>query len=205
MPNPPSCTSRRAAAVLRSATKTSAPVPLTYYPATQHHLHPLHNSWLKLPASVIQTLHVPDGFHSTILSENSATLSLYHHINHPVPFVDVCGLIVGCEFLALPGCWSLLIDDGSGTVLEVLVRKGTEGEESWLGKVRGGDGRLAGPGELIAPPVPEWKGRGWVGGEEVDLRKAEVGKVLRVKGRVKEWKGKKQVVAERICKSHSRT
>ena len=174
---------------------------LTYYSPTAHHLHPLHNTWLKLTARQIQALHVPSSFHSTVFSPNGPPLSLYHLLNHPIPFVEVCGPVVGVEFVEKVNAWSVLVDDGSGVLLEVLVRKGTEEEESWLGSFRSGSkGRIAGPGELIVPPVPEWRGRGWVGGEEVDIRLVEVGRVLKVKGRVREWRGSKQVVVERICR-----
>ena len=193
-----------------AAASPSAMPSLTYdyYPAYAHSAHPLHNTWFKLPATVFQSLHVPPGFDSSITSPTGFTLPLYHLLNHPVPFADVCGLVVGCNLKENLGIWSILVDDGSGEVLEVLCRKAREEEDDFWrfgGKDRasGGKARVAGPGELIVPPVPEWKGRGWIGAEVVDMRQVQVGRVLRVKGRPREWRATKQLLVERICEYHS--
>ena len=179
-----------------------------YYPAYAHPAHPLRNKWLKLPVSAIQTLYVPSGFTYFTIPETKFTLPAYHLLNHPVYYVDVCGLVVGCGFREdkkHAKYWTILLDDGSGEVLHALCKKATEEEEPNPRRAGGknaaesGKLRLAGPGELIAPLVPSWKGRGWTGGEEVDMRSAEVGRVLRVKGMVREDWGKKQLHVERIC------
>lgn len=174
-----------------------------YYRPYTHPAHPLYNAWVKLPASLVQSLHVPAGFDACVPSARGPPLSLYHHLNHPIPFVDICGLVVGCESKETLAAWSVLVDDGSGIVLEALCKKAQEEEDQWKRGPRNGHGdrktKIAGPGELVVPPVPGWKGRGWVNGEEVDTRLVEVGRILRVKGRLREWKGNKQVLVERIC------
>ena len=167
------------------------------YPVYAHPVHPLHNAWIKLPASLIQKLYIPRGFEASNTSRLGPALPLFHYTNHPVSFVHICGVVVGLDFSDFWDAWIIQVDDGSGFILQALCRKARE--EDLANAPHRAGGKLARHGELIKPLLPDWKGRGWTGYEEVDTRVVQVGKVLRVKGKIREWKGRKQVLAERVC------
>ena len=188
------------------------------YPPSTHRAHPLHNTWIKVLASLLPHLYVPSGYeaaHPAIGTPDAApsnsteAFPLYHYLNHPLPYIAICGVAVGLEYKDYIHGWVLDVDDGSGEVVQMLCRKAQEGPGVVFGRRnRSGNqtigtdgeirGRMAAPGELISPPVPEWRATGWIGATAIDMRNAEVGNVLKVQGRFSRWKTTPQILVEKL-------
>jgi hypothetical protein len=191
-----------------SATKSTP--SLTYYPAYTHSAHPLQNKWVKLPSILIDKLQIPLGYEAShpgiavtggAPSSNTSAFPLFHYLNHPLPYIHVCGIVVSVEYREKLLAWAIQIDDSSGVILEALCKKVIDPllvRSQYGNDPRSTELHLAGPGQVIKPVVPEWRCCGWLGDEQLDIRTVEVGTVLKIKGRVGLWKRGRQVLVERL-------
>lgn len=92
--------------------------------------------------------------------------------------------------------WIFHIDDGSGRVIEVVCSCALRTFSSGRPNTEG----LAQSGELVRLRPEAWMGKSETG-YDVDMRGLEVGKVVKVKGQVGEFRDERQILLERIGRS----
>ncbi|CAF9912421.1 hypothetical protein IMSHALPRED_000311 [Imshaugia aleurites] len=155
------------------------PAPLKFYPAYCFPLSPTHNTWARLTAADIHALRERTGFEGQ---------SLFFHLNHPIKWVRLVGVIVALDLF--PTRWIALLDDSSGALIEITC------------------GRPA-PAPTARNENPTSLAQGWTGldvcskgvtatGRDVDLSGVDVGTVVKVKGGVGSFRDVRQMLLERI-------
>ncbi|KAK4691823.1 hypothetical protein P7C71_g5261, partial [Lecanoromycetidae sp. Uapishka_2] len=92
---------------------------LTFYPAYCFSLSPTYNTWARLTAADVHALHERPGFEGQ---------KLYFHLNHPIKWVRLVGVIVAFEIL--PTLWIMILDDSSGATIELTSIVHTTNEEA---------------------------------------------------------------------------
>ena len=137
---------------------------------------------------------------------NSTGQNLYFHLNHPIKWVRLVGLIVGFEVIT--NRFILILDDCSGATIEATcVRKvpGTSLTNYGVGatyrrdqteKVDDdeGNGDTKAPKAMIRIDM-----RGVTAtGREVDLQEIDIGSVVKVKGGIGKFRGQRQIDLERV-------
>ncbi len=135
--------------------------------------------------------------------------NIYFHLNHPIKWVRLVGLIVSFEIIS--NRFILIFDDFSGTTLELTcIRKAppptthsttTSGVKTAETSEQGNGFGLYGPSLSTEVKLPLAKA-GITGitaeGNEVDLSNVDIGSVVKVKGGIGEFRGQKQILLERI-------
>ncbi|KAL9132358.1 MAG: hypothetical protein Q9175_006471 [Cornicularia normoerica] len=163
MPNPPS-------------------FPLTFYPAYCFSLSPTHNTWARLTASDVHALRERTGFEGQ---------NLYFHLNHPIKWIRLVGVIVALDIL--PTRWIALLDDSSGATIEITCArpapKPTTRDASTTSLPE--DPRLLSRLDASCKGVTAT-------GRDVDLSGVDVGTVVKVKGGVGSFREMRQMLLERI-------
>ena len=174
---------------------------LTFYSAYCFFLSPTYNTWARLTAADVCALRERAGFEGTrsidlhssrssMLGTNSRWLTgqnLYFHLNHPIRWVRLVGVVVA--FDVLPTRFIFVLDDSSGTTIDVTCE---------LAKAQSHDGRTHELSKELAMTEIPTKGVTAKGGE-VNLAGVDIGSVVKVKGGIGAWKGRRQVLLERIC------
>ncbi|KNG44767.1 ob-fold nucleic acid binding domain [Stemphylium lycopersici] len=88
--------------------------PYRLYPAYCFRVSPTFNTWVKLTAADVQALRSDRDF---------AGQHIYFHLNHPIRYVRIVGVVVAIDDINLKYT-ALTIDDGSGATIELkIVRK----------------------------------------------------------------------------------
>ncbi|KAK2731457.1 hypothetical protein FQN55_004673 [Onygenales sp. PD_40] len=93
-------------------TTANATQQLTFYPAYCHKVSPTFFSWVKMAAVDIHRLKTRKGFEGQ---------NLHFHLNHPIQFVCVAGIILARDEHEHRSI--LVLDDSSGACLEVVCAK----------------------------------------------------------------------------------
>ncbi|KAK3402321.1 hypothetical protein B0T20DRAFT_136672 [Sordaria brevicollis] len=99
-----------------AATPAPAPTP-ELYPQYCFHLSPTINKWCHLRAADIVALSSHPGFQGQ---------DLYFHLNHPIKWVRICGIVVAVDVYGDVSRGKgqiqvVTIDDGSGEVMECVI------------------------------------------------------------------------------------
>ncbi|KAI9790437.1 MAG: hypothetical protein M1816_005101 [Peltula sp. TS41687] len=186
---------------------------LKFHPPHLYPLSPTYSTWVKLTTSDIHNLQPhpspshrlllppppPGGHHDTYYPPN-----IYFHLNHPIRYVRLVGTFISLE--TYDRRWLMLLDDFTGgRVVEVVCLKpavaATRG-------VIGGAGGVAGQGQPQQQQGEEEEEEenreqeGDVEGVPRILLSKDVddllGKVVKVKGCIGEFRGEKQVVLKRL-------
>ncbi|KAJ9294676.1 hypothetical protein DTO271G3_6596 [Paecilomyces variotii] len=89
-------------------------VGLTFYPAFCYKASPTHFTWVKMAVTDVHRLKTRSGFEGQ---------NIFFYYNHPIQFVCLAGVIVARTEYA----WRtvLVLDDGSGETVEIVVSKAT--------------------------------------------------------------------------------
>ena len=195
---------------IESSTKEIPLASLRYYPSYTHSAHPLHNEWIKIPASLIRKLHIPPGWGASHPGlgctgaspiHSATTFPLFHYLNHPLPFIQICGIVIDMSFNTKLGVWIVQLDDSSGELVDVLIKKVVDPDipthqNSKTGLVP------RGPPILKGAPLPAhilgWMGCSWLGNNIFDTRPIEIGVILRVKGRLSTWVNGRHLLLEKF-------
>ncbi|CAN9141392.1 unnamed protein product [Alternaria sp. RS040] len=86
--------------------------PYRLYPAYCFKASPTYNTWVKLTAADVQALRSEKEF--------QAQRGLYFHLNHPIRYVRIVGVVVAIDEINLRYT-ALTIDDGSGATIELKI------------------------------------------------------------------------------------
>ncbi|PGH08518.1 hypothetical protein AJ80_07838 [Polytolypa hystricis UAMH7299] len=86
--------------------------PYTFYPAFCHKLSPTFFRWVKMRAVDVHRLQRRNGFEGQ---------NLYFHLNHPIQFICVAGIILTRDEQARRTI--LVLDDSTGSCLEIICSK----------------------------------------------------------------------------------
>ena len=188
--------------------------PLTYYPIYMHKAHPLYEVWVKLSAKLVEDLVVPHGWeasHPAIDVPGAAPHStlpkfaLFHYLNHPLPYIQVCGIVVEITERKDLGFVVLKLDDSSGCLITAMIKRWidvstTKHEDRSCNSTKVIDMLEVKPTESIS------HGCGWLSNEKLDLWSIRIGSVLRIRGRLSLWKLGRQILVEKydVFKSTAR-
>ena len=199
------------------------PAPLKFYPAYCFSLSPTHNTWARLTASQVHALRERTGFEGTYSVHQVKVIcfratqqihqplidhayppvadmrfppppspgqNLFFHLNHPIKWIRLVGVIVAIDFY--PTRWIALLDDSSGATIEITCGRSTPAPTTSLAKDT--STQLSGF---------EASGKGVTAtGRAVDLSGVDIGTVVKVKGGVGSFREVRQMLLERICRSH---
>jgi len=149
----------------------------TIYPARYFPSSPTYFAWNKLTATDLTLLRTHPGFEGQ---------KIFFHLNHPIRFVRLVGLVVDLNVVG--GKYILVtLDDGSGTCVDVKTECREERE-----------GAPMGPSNTVVDNLDLRQRVGrfpWlvVGGAVVDI-----GTVIKVKGTIDSFRGARQIKLERI-------
>ncbi|KAK3941593.1 hypothetical protein QBC46DRAFT_97370 [Diplogelasinospora grovesii] len=149
---------------------TSAEEPPDVYPQYCFHLSPTISRWCHFQAADIHALSSHPGFEGQ---------DVYFHINHPVKWVRIAGVVVAVDEWATHRVYT--VDDSSGATIECVV---------WI------------PSQPAAAfgqaTVVDLKGGQQDGKLPVIDSDLDVGHIIDVKGMVMVFRGTKQIKAEKI-------
>ena len=190
------------------------PVPLTFYPAYCFSLSPTYDTWARLTVAEVHALTEREGFEGTIpqyslilvfhrtlsiswipcvwldLTLSTAGQNTYFHLNHPIKWIRLVGVVVA--FDEFPQRWIMLLDDGSGAVIEVTCGR----PPSQHNTTSPSDYNI--PIAGVAKPTIPLEGVTSTG-RPIDLNGIDVGTVVKVKGKIGSFRGERQMHLERIC------
>ncbi|KAI9714618.1 MAG: hypothetical protein M1828_001155 [Chrysothrix sp. TS-e1954] len=165
---------------VRSTLQPRKSAPL--YPAHTFSLSPTYHKWVKLTALDL---------HALVLHLPYTGQGIYHHLNHPIRFVYLCGIVTAIEF-PHPRFVIFTLDDGSGRVVDVKVERFAPGEKE-ADKVAG-SGTIV-DGMKVGRECSE-VGCGlehlFLGGEVV-----RTGTVIKAKGVIETFRGMYQLLLKR--------
>ncbi|KAL8969544.1 MAG: hypothetical protein Q9197_004282 [Variospora fuerteventurae] len=135
-------------------------------------------------------------FRGTSKPTHSSGQNTYFHLNHPIRWVRLVGLIVALD--VYPNRLTMTLDDSSGLTIDVFCRKATSAAaapavsnttvECSAAITHNHDAKPA-HGDLIFTTNEGYK---------VDLEGFDIGSVVKVKGGISEFRGEKQITLERI-------
>ncbi|KAI9678859.1 MAG: hypothetical protein M1817_005919 [Caeruleum heppii] len=147
----------------------AAPLPLggEIYPAYCHALSPTFNTWVKLTAADVHSLDEVDGFEGQ---------NIYFHLNHPIRYVRLVGVLI--TFEAWERRWQMILDDSSGSTIEVVCPKPPPPPPPAVASHR----------RTRQPPSPT----------PPDLSDIDLGSVVKVKGEIGQFRGVRQILLKRI-------
>ncbi|KAK0510962.1 hypothetical protein JMJ35_006514 [Cladonia borealis] len=160
--------------------QTPVPTSLTFYPAYCFSLSPTptYNTWARLTVAEVHALKQRAGFEEQ---------NLYFHLNHPIRWIRLVGVIVA--FDVFPTRWIMLLDDSSGALIEVTCGRPAP-------TVKAADPVDDFSNEIIEPDIP--LAGVTATGRTIDLHGVDIGTFVKVKGGIGSWKGEKQMHLERI-------
>ncbi|MCJ1448424.1 MAG: hypothetical protein MMC23_008939 [Stictis urceolatum] len=166
---------------------------LTFYPAYCFPSSPTYNKWVKLTAAGVRCLRERRGFEGIklliaficiVLQLTAPGQNLFFHLNHPIQWVQVTGIVVGFEHLS--HLWRFYIDDGSGHLLEIVMPR--EQPPALPDAKSGGAVRLVTERRLGRSDL----------GNQVDFDGFDIGSLVKAKGGIKVFRGEKQMTLERL-------
>ncbi|KAF2021053.1 hypothetical protein BU24DRAFT_416727 [Aaosphaeria arxii CBS 175.79] len=147
------------------------------YPAYCFRISPTYSTWVKLTAADVQALRSEPEFQSQ---------RIYFHLNHPIRFVRLVGVVVAIE--DINARYTILtIDDGSGANIEVKIVRLTPAEYN----------SVKSPSNTEVDNVDVISHFG-VFEVLVDRHRIDIGSVIKVKGTISEFRQQKQVELKRI-------
>ena len=124
------------------------------------------------------------------LALSIAGQNTYFHLNHPIKWIRLVGVIVA--FDEFPTRWILLLDDSSGALIEVTCgRPQPPNTTTSLN-----DHNI--PSAGMAKSTMALEGVTSTG-RPIDLSGIDIGTVVKVKGKIGTFRGEKQMHLERIC------
>ena len=189
------------------------PVPLIFYPAYCFSLSPTYDTWARLTVAEVHALEEREGFEGTspktceyfpftgcvkdvmtsfhlYLILSTAGQNTYFHLNHPIKWIRLVGVIVA--FDEFPTRWIMLLDDNSGALIEVTCGRPSPRNNTTSSNVHNI------PSADVAEPTISLEGVTSTG-RPVDLDGIDIGTVVKVKGKIGSFRGEKQMHLERIC------
>ncbi|KAM0801416.1 hypothetical protein BDR22DRAFT_820552 [Usnea florida] len=160
----------------------SPSTPPKFYPAYCFPLSPTHNTWARLTASDVHALRERTGFEGQ---------NLYFHLNHPIKWIRLVGVIVALDIY--PTRWIALLDDSSGATIEI-----TCGRPGPTPTTRNAHSTSM-PDSAMEPKKNDALTKGISAtGRAVDLSGVDIGTVVKVKGGVGSFRDVRQMLLERI-------
>ncbi|KAL8738637.1 MAG: hypothetical protein Q9181_000583 [Wetmoreana brouardii] len=119
--------------------------------------------------------------------------NLYFHLNHPIRWVRLVGVIVA--FDAYPNRVVMTLDDSSGSTIEIFCRKETK-DASAIDTTVDAYGAIKLNGDFKQPDddLTCTTNEGY----KVHLNGIDIGSVVKIKGGISEFRGEKQITLERI-------
>lgn len=121
------------------------------------------------------------------LTLSTAGQNTYFHLNHPIKWIRLVGVIVA--FDEFPTRWIMLLDDNSGAVIEVTC-----------GRPPSQHNTTSPSGNNIPSAAMAISLEGVTStGRPIDLNGIDLGTVVKVKGKIGSFRGDKQMHLERIC------
>ena len=177
--------------------------PLALYPAYCFSLSPTFNVWARLTAASVHALQERAGFEGapnpglsqSKFATSALTLSLlgqhlYFHLNHPIKWIRLVGVIVAIDIYV--NRWVMLLDDSSGATIAITCGRP---KPIIPLKVIGDDHGFAQTSTMMLPTEGAT-----ATGRTIDLTGIDIGTVVKVKGGIGSYRGEKQVLLEKICK-----
>jgi len=124
------------------------------------------------------------------LTLRSAGQNLYFHLNHPIKWIRLVGVIVALDIF--PTRWILILDDSSGATIEITCGLPKPKYSTLLKEDLNG---LAKTFAILDTPTEGTTATG----RSIGLRGIDVGTAVKLKGGIGSFRGEKQVLLERIC------
>ncbi|KAH7083085.1 hypothetical protein BKA63DRAFT_142902 [Paraphoma chrysanthemicola] len=151
--------------------------PYRLYPAYCFQTSPTFNTWVKITAADVQSLRREPEYPGQ---------HLYFHLNHPIRFVRLVGVVVAIDDINLKYT-VLTIDDGSGATIELKIVRIPPIEQN---PVDTSSNTTIDNVNIVSP----------FGIFEVvvDQHQLDIGTVVKVKGTISEFRGIKQLDLKRI-------
>ncbi|EGZ68623.1 hypothetical protein NEUTE2DRAFT_133269 [Neurospora tetrasperma FGSC 2509] len=155
--------------------------PLELYPQYCFHLSPTINKWCHLRAADIAILSSHPGFQGQ---------DLYFHLNHPIKWVRICGIVVAIDVYGDSSSRSkgqiqvITIDDSSGHTIECVIP-------------------LPPPAAPSVPPLGKQEQQQPPQSLPLIDSPIDIGHILDIKGSLRNFRDQRQVKAEKIV--HLRT
>ncbi|KAF2003608.1 hypothetical protein P154DRAFT_543685 [Amniculicola lignicola CBS 123094] len=147
------------------------------YPAYCFRASPTYNTWVKLTAADVQALRSEQEYRSQ---------HIYFHLNHPIRFVRLVGVIVAIDDITTRYT-NLTIDDGSGANVELKIVRLTP---DVYNSVESPSNTVVDNVDVITRPG--------IFKVAVDGRPLDLGTVIKAKGTLAEFRGNKQLELKRI-------
>lgn len=182
--------------------------PLTFYPAYCFALSPTHNTWARLTAADVHALkeragfegmspiflrcwHLQEGALSTqpnaLRSHFSLGQNLYFHLNHPIKWIRLVGVIIAVDIY--PTRWIMSLDDSSGATIEITCGRQKPVQSALPAQ------------HASTASFPNAPTEGHTAtGVRIDLRGIDIGSVVKLKGGIGSFRGEKQILLERVSK-----
>ena len=162
------------------------PAPPPIYPKRYFDKSPTWFAWNRITAADIYALRTERGFQGQ---------NVYFHLNHPIRFVRLVGVVIGLESVANGKYTLLTLDDASGKCIEVkIVRRQTIAAEMEGARIDGDD-VLAFPSNTMVDNVDVFfDNMGGLPRVVIDSRVVvEVGMILRIKGTLDSFRNERQI------------
>ncbi|PVI05147.1 hypothetical protein DM02DRAFT_651063 [Periconia macrospinosa] len=152
--------------------------PPTYrlYPAYCFRASPTYDSWVKITAADVQALRSEPDFQSQ---------RIYFHLNHPIRFVRLVGAVVAIEDINTKYT-VLTLDDGSGATIDLTIVRLTP---DIYNPVESPSNTVISNVNVISEPG--------VFHVTIDDHIVDIGTVVKAKGTISEFRGRKQVDLKR--------
>ncbi|KAI9825389.1 MAG: hypothetical protein M1832_001119 [Thelocarpon impressellum] len=149
-----------------------SPPGLTFYPASHNVLSPTFNTWVKFTAADVHGLEEREGFEGQ---------NIYFHLNHPIRYVRLVGVLVALE--DYPRRTLLTLDDCSGATIEIVWPKRPPPSTPL---------RAPPPAGTPAPAPPPWI-------PDPPLDGIDLGSVIKAKGTLSNFRGARQLLLKRAA------
>ena len=162
------------------------PVPFTY----ESSIYPCFCFWASKP-----TLQYSHRKMTDIPSPKPPGQNLYFHLNHPIKWIRLVGVIVALDLY--PTRWIALLDDSSGATIEITCGLPAPSPTT---RRDANATSLAEVSTNLSASDAFTKGV-TATGRDVDLSGVDIGTVVKVKGGVGSFREARQMLLERICRS----
>ncbi|KAF2675718.1 hypothetical protein K458DRAFT_471200 [Lentithecium fluviatile CBS 122367] len=147
------------------------------YPAYCFRVSPTFNAWVRMTAADVQALRTEPDFQSQ---------HIYFHLNHPIRFVRVVGVVVAIDDINLRYT-VLTLDDGSGANIEVKIVRLTT--DIYNPAESPSNTTIDNVNVISQPGIFE---------VTVDHQQVDIGTVINAKATLSEFRGAKQLELKRI-------
>ncbi|CAA9956442.1 hypothetical protein P3342_000063 [Pyrenophora teres f. teres] len=151
--------------------------PYRLYPAYCFRVSPTFNTWVKITAADVRALQTEKGFEGQ---------RIYFHLNHPIRYVRVVGVIVAIDDINLRYT-ALTLDDGSGMTIELKIVRLPPAERN---PVDTSSNTEISNVDIIS--------RCGIFDVVVDSQPLDIGSVVKAKGTISEFRGIKQLELKRV-------